>query len=108
MREQGKALIEYMFKEFGVKIKITKFPGYNERGSGGFGFDTVNFNYSIEKVVEPEKLKMKTSDIDFVEKLIWHINAETKSFDKRAAWILVSIYLILNCWFIYNAFYKSA
>ncbi len=28
---------------------------------------------------------------------------ETKRFDKLAAWILLAIYVILNCWFVYGA-----
>ncbi len=28
---------------------------------------------------------------------------ETKRFDKAAAWILLAIYLVLNCWFVYRA-----
>jgi hypothetical protein len=30
---------------------------------------------------------------------------EAHQFDKKAAWILVSIYLFANGWFVYNAYY---
>jgi hypothetical protein len=85
MIKQGKALVEHIEKVYGVKIKLGKLPGYRERGSGGFGFDTVEFKYEIKKVVDAEKLKVETTDIDFVEKMIKVLNKrdshEKEGFD---------------------------